>query len=890
MRTIDALLLAEQKLYTATPLTRVHLISADAGTTYTFRTDDSPTRIFAVTQREECWGGRARVQLKNTDHYFKTKNLRGYKVQIGWGYDCAAATDYSNAPDMWVIGQRDRSERGELITELLCIDLWNILARTMVAAGGTKLTYDTIEYTGNPMNEKLTQGTATGVIYYMDENEIRVCSVPDGESFTTGNATSPSITSMNITAAPLIGSGGGTLGWPADTDVKDIITSLLIGWADFTLDSDDPSGNADTYMPDYILPFGADIRSIIKDVLNFTECGLRCESDGVHMMYLDPSPVSADYEYKLDDASYHKFAEEVRNRYLVTPNRVYVISAVPAEGPVEYVSDPPGIDTDSYNALGSYLTRIVSMGTVDSNADANARASALINRYKAELNTGDVEVPLLNCAQELLDWVQITDARADGIAISGRVGMIERVYESGSGRFSMTIRLGGLSTNADVSPEGVDIPSEITIPARPVRKTDPPYLPPWSDILPKAIQGFQHDIVFVAVDQDTVSWSATNGIKFYDGTTQAIVNGSTGNLADTAIRYIYFNLADASPNVLKVTTDYQSVMTMQTGLVCLVQKASTAGMKATFIPSYGKEPLITPDFIDMTGLKEYTYGDGTKIQGIFSTQIQAGSIYLSAATSFATDYNPTEKFDLGDDSLDNVANGSTYHKLLATHIDAGKIKLTSASVKSGTWYNEYGITIDVATGILIDSGISTQSFRMVRNVSGLKYGYWYIDSDGDFGCYATSDLRLDANGYIYAHSSLLSNVAGGYLIGSSSKYFGAVHCTSVVDHSHMKMGYDNPLGLLKKMKNNVDSDKVDKESLPEDVLYRPSEADYAEAEIAYQKDLGRYHSTDLEDAAYDKMPIKEEPDVGIKLEGLIGLLISGMNKLTERIERLEGGA
>ena len=75
----------------------------------------------------------------------------------------------------------------------------------------------------------------------------------------------------------------------------------------------------------------------------------------------------------------------------------------------------------------------------------------------------------------------------------------------------------------------------------------PDYTPPWSTILPSAIQGYAHDLVFTATDASVdhaVTW-ASGTITFYDGDTQSINSGTTGTLADTDARYIYFDTASS---------------------------------------------------------------------------------------------------------------------------------------------------------------------------------------------------------------------------------------------------------------------------------------------------------------------------------------------------------
>ena len=167
--------------------------------------------------------------------------------------------------------------------------------------------------------------------------------------------------------------------------------------------------------------------------------------------------------------------------------------------------------------------------------------------------------------------------------------------------------------------------------------------------IPKSVQGYQHNVVFSATDQDTVSLAAVT-IKFYDGTTQSISLGSY-DIPDASVRYLYFDLDDASPTVLKATDDYLSVLTVNTGVLCMIQKGSGATVKASIIPSNGKTPLITADIIYLTGLLDLM-PDGTYGK-VLSTIIAAGYIRVGSGTKDST----LNGFHIGDVEIVGQLNG-----------------------------------------------------------------------------------------------------------------------------------------------------------------------------------------------------------------------------------------
>jgi len=240
--------------------------------------------------------------------------------------------------------------------------------------------------------------------------------------------------------------------------------------------------------------------------------------------------------------------------------------------------------------------------------------------------------------------------------------------------------------------------------------------------LPEAIQGYVHDLTFTSVDQDTVTW-ASGTITFYDGTTQAIASGTTGNIANTTLRYIYFDLDDASPNVLKVATidDYISTyLSVRTGVVCLVKKGSAAGINATVLPSYGKEPLITADAIHMAGLLEVDLGSGAKLQAILSTQIYAGLL-----------------------------------------------KLTADTVKDGEWYDQTGVVLDATRGIGIYGGqIAFEAFPTKTDYTNNTNRQIYIGTDGKLYAGAGTvildsgglQIKDDGNALIYSGATLVGAI------------------------------------------------------------------------------------------------------------------------------------
>src|SRR4030042_2757287 len=133
MRILSDELLAAQKSGHVDPY--VKSVITNGVTTYTFDNRSiggALNRIRRVISTEEPFGGNAIILLKNSDRYFAAKNLRGYKVTLGFGAKVNGTYEVSNLAPLFVFSQRDTSVEGELVTELYCLDYWWLIAYTMV--------------------------------------------------------------------------------------------------------------------------------------------------------------------------------------------------------------------------------------------------------------------------------------------------------------------------------------------------------------------------------------------------------------------------------------------------------------------------------------------------------------------------------------------------------------------------------------------------------------------------------------------------------------------------------------------------------------------------------------------------------------------------------------
>lgn len=100
-----------------------------------------------------------------------------------------------------------------------------------------------------------------------------------------------------------------------------------------------------------------------------------------------------------------------------------------------------------------------------------------------------------------------------------------------------------------------------------------------------AAQKFGSDIRFSATDNDTVAWSSGT-IFFASSTTYTISASNTGNLASTALRYIYFDSAQ-SETALQITTNSSDTETATATLMAVCAKAPSTAQTAFFVPAVG---------------------------------------------------------------------------------------------------------------------------------------------------------------------------------------------------------------------------------------------------------------------------------------------------------------
>jgi len=236
------------------PLVRAALTLG--ATTHTY----SRTRLLAVEETMEPYSHTAEVLLDNADGELTEKDLRGYRLVLGWGAVTPAGEEYVDSPPLTVIRQELLSERGVLTCRLLC------------------------------------QGIPDGLA----EDRASDRYAPDAADTTMLQA---------LINAILAGSLSCYSHCSAVSYEWDSADALATGYR--------PRDGFRVYTNGSRL-------AAVRKLLDFTTCAMRVEADGkLHFFQPVTSGGTYDHEFSLEAGS-HAFLQKAGRRTLVIPNRIVV--------------------------------------------------------------------------------------------------------------------------------------------------------------------------------------------------------------------------------------------------------------------------------------------------------------------------------------------------------------------------------------------------------------------------------------------------------------------------------------------------------------------------------------------------------------------------------------
>ncbi len=138
MRTLSSDLTTAQRAASRTPFVSAAVISRSRVTTRTYSTTSATNRLIFAQQAEARWNGHINVagsqlpistvlRINDDDKSINVLDHVGYRVEINWGYDTSSGTEGSLGPPSFVVGQRSVSLEGQLIVELYCMSIWDLL-------------------------------------------------------------------------------------------------------------------------------------------------------------------------------------------------------------------------------------------------------------------------------------------------------------------------------------------------------------------------------------------------------------------------------------------------------------------------------------------------------------------------------------------------------------------------------------------------------------------------------------------------------------------------------------------------------------------------------------------------------------------------------------------
>ncbi len=282
------------------------------------------------------------------------------------------------------------------------------------------------------------------------------CQIDFSSGYVTqaGNETSPGLT-FSIEAVKYISSGGKAVvslhaddGWQAvnrwrarhqfrwndssgDTCVKDIL-AFVLARAGLKLEVISQSDTATTFCPDFSINPGENGKEIIRKLLSFIPDVLFIEGNKAFLVYPQPDDDSV-YSYgsghPILEGMYHSGASEI--------NRVRVEGEDSSGLPV--LAD--SFVWDEINRAGERPVQITDRN-IDTDA-AHLRGEAILRKAANDVDAGSILVPV-NCGQQLLDVIDITDERAGLVAAKRRVVAISIGYNTRKGEYWQRLQLGGV--------------------------------------------------------------------------------------------------------------------------------------------------------------------------------------------------------------------------------------------------------------------------------------------------------------------------------------------------------------------------------------------------------------------------------------------------------------
>lgn len=408
----------------------------------------------------------------------------------------------------------------------------------------------------------------------------------------------------------------------------------------------------------------------LRRLLDFTYCVMRPEDDGkLHIFKPVITGETYNYEYALNA---HVFYAKTKSNTITIPNHIVVRTPVDASTP--YSGE--ATDDESIAAYKTIKYYEIVAGLI-SNDQAQSIAEAILSKFQMHDKMAGATVPI-NVGAEIYDYVKITDVR-EGTSVTGNIGYIRTVYQAGTPKqpasYTQTFGLGGwLSTRRrEIESEVGGLPGE----------------------------GSQYQAEMVV---DTLYLNPINLDWIEDGTSFSRVQSG----ALSAEGLVLLDEVEGGTYARTLATQ------LSAGKLLLSDECEY---------SAGYDPSLKWEGSDLDDLP-----DGTSFKRVASAALTAGGLVLLDQIQIGTTYDLVYKADISAHHIKlssveqspsarytsdgekvtwngkadgDLGNVSYNYRIRETEISAGHIKLTSASVAEGEWYNDGGVTIDANTGITL---------------------------------------------------------------------------------------------------------------------------------------------------------------------------------------------
>ncbi len=610
--------------------------------------------------------------------------------------------------------------------------------------------------------------------------------------------------------------------------------------------------------------------------------------------------VTYDYEYEFNVSGQHTFFDKAVRLRFIDPNKEIVRTPPASTGytGTQYT----GNDTSepSYTLDPKVHT---TYRRLTSDAQAALIAAAIIERYELDAEKGFATVPM-NVGQELWDYVKVTDSRQGDTRI-GNIQYLSRSIKLPAGNegitFNTALSFGKTSL--------LSIMSNLS--------------------LSETSAQLSNEQIFAMYDS-IIDYLQANQVM-----TEWLAESKPDNLDDIADGFAYKRLLSTQVSAGKIYLSDQSTY---------LAGYDPSGKRRTFTA----EPTTPYDLGDLWADETYVkrcttaratgayqagdwtqltideMADGATYKKVLATDISAGHILLSSVEQSST-YRTTSDAEKSTwngkpDDMDEIADGTTSKKVLATDISAGHINLYSGTVKSAEWYNESGVVIDATIGITLTGELD------LIFTAGASTNYIYnAAATGNLTIYAAEagkNVELASNGGTIRVHDKIANLGVAYLIdiGDATNYFDDVYADDFVNCcTFFSFDSFDDLELIKAIKSKTNEKGqivIDATSLPAQVkkskaIYLAKKRQGADLRVQYQRgELQRMlaeadrpekqariktHLDNLEQAKEDKLKLLDEKIEAdsegymkaVSMAGTISLLLGAMKQLLIRVETLE---